>query len=243
MSERQPSPLREPDVIQHADSAELQRVVPVELISRSEAQYLPGKSLFDDLDKTRVELWNARDELKQAHESARVDVLTGLKNRRALNRDVEQFAEYARRHPGVSYWVLAIDGNKFKDINDTYGHAKGDEVLAAVGEVLLSAFHNPVDEAYRTGGDEFAAVLAGSDDISNEELEEKLSSRLNDALAEVLAANNLPEVTLALGVSKWDADSAQSWDEAFMQADERLYAVKQTQASELEEIQQRAPAA
>ncbi|WP_144633453.1 sensor domain-containing diguanylate cyclase [Bordetella genomosp. 13] len=86
------------------------------------------------------------------------DGLTGLSNRRALDTRLEQ--EWARaRRGGTPLAVLFIDVDHFKRFNDTYGHAAGDEVLAAVAECIGSCARRPADMPARYGGEEFAMVL------------------------------------------------------------------------------------
>jgi diguanylate cyclase (GGDEF)-like protein len=92
---------------------------------------------------------------EQRHDS-RHDPLTGLLNRRALGeRLVDELSRIARH--GGSFSVCLLDLDRFKSVNDTYGHAIGDEVLGKVAHHLTGI--RSEDSAYRLGGDEFAVVL------------------------------------------------------------------------------------
>jgi diguanylate cyclase len=96
-----------------------------------------------------------RTPLATARLQACTDRLTGLANRAGLE------AELARRAPGRDPWVLLlVDLDGFKQVNDTYGHAAGDSVLAEVAR-RLSAAAEPDDLVARIGGDEFVLVAAG----------------------------------------------------------------------------------
>ena len=91
-------------------------------------------------------------------QQATEDGLTGAGNRRLFNYHLEQFFVSATgQHSSLSLIVLDID--KFKTINDTFGHTKGDEVLCAVLSLLSSTLRTS-DKIYRLGGDEFAIVLS-----------------------------------------------------------------------------------
>jgi diguanylate cyclase (GGDEF)-like protein len=98
-------------------------------------------------------------ELEHAHSQARTDELTGLANRRALLEHCDEVVPQATaRHP-VS--VMLLDLDHFKDINDSLGHAGGDELLRQVAQRVRSALP-PGDVVARPGGDEFAVVMAGT---------------------------------------------------------------------------------
>ena len=107
-------------------------------------------------------LSEARDlaeRLDRAHEAARreaaTDPLTGLANRRALERTAERLGA-----EGLPFALLSIDLDRFKAVNDRWGHAAGDAVLTAIGRRLRQAARRD-DLAARLGGDEFALLLRG----------------------------------------------------------------------------------
>jgi ribonuclease P protein subunit RPR2 len=87
---------------------------------------------------------------------ARRDALTGLPNRRAFDEQLDRLLE-EKGHDPVTVTLLDVDG--FKDVNDTGGHAAGDEVLATLARILLRAVRAS-EHVYRIGGDEFALTLA-----------------------------------------------------------------------------------
>ena len=94
---------------------------------------------------------------KQLEEMAHTDPLTGLPNRRAIEEWSKRQLRGAARH-GYPLWVVHTDLDGFKEVNDTYGHGAGDEVLKKFGEVL-KALTRASDICGRIGGDEFLMVL------------------------------------------------------------------------------------
>ena len=143
------------------------------------------------------------------------DPLTGIMNRSAF----ESLKDFLKQSPKPMA-LLLLDIDKFKDINDTYGHETGDKVLKKVGH-LLNSFFRSDDYAARIGGDEFIVLLNDFDDNNRKIIRHKLnliSKELQDT------RDGLPLVTLSVGV----AFSKQGYsDEFFNQADTALYAVKE----------------
>jgi diguanylate cyclase (GGDEF)-like protein len=140
-----------------------------------------GRSVTDDLFEyckavghlTELALRNARNhELLAAQ--ATTDELTGLSNRRAFDRQV-------RRRPGrLPFCVLALDLDGLKKVNDTLGHATGDELLAHFARVLSTTFRKG-DMFARMGGDEFAALLFDADATDGAGAATRMLAALADA--------------------------------------------------------------
>jgi len=107
----------------------------------------------------------SRSRLHELYESAREaalrDSLTGLGNHRAFQEAVARMVEGARRY-GTEFSLVLIDIDEFKRVNDTKGHAVGDQLLAEVGE-LINVTIRVSDAAFRVGGDEFALLLPHTD--------------------------------------------------------------------------------
>ena len=101
----------------------------------------------------RGELRQYQAKLEEAERLASVDSLTGLRNRRRTEEALEQ--RVTRRR---AFSVLIFDLNGFKQVNDTYGHAAGDDVLKQFATELRAAFR-AMDDVGRWGGDEFIAVV------------------------------------------------------------------------------------
>ena len=89
------------------------------------------------------------------------DKLTGLRNAAAYMSKSAELNERSKRDPDLHYGVVIFDANFLKKVNDNYGHEAGNELLRHAGSVIEKVFANSL--TYRTGGDEFAAILEGHD--------------------------------------------------------------------------------
>jgi diguanylate cyclase (GGDEF)-like protein len=149
--------------------------------------------------------------------AARTDRLTGLANRRALEDDYRREAARAAR-TGEPTAIVLIDLNRFKDINDLYGHAAGDTALAGVAERMRSVLR-ATDVAARIGGDEFVLLLPNSD--ANNAA--GVAQRLTESAA--LHRDGIAPVGLCFGIAACAA-GAESLDALMRRADQALYAKK-----------------
>lgn len=149
---------------------------------------------------------------------AQHDDLTGLLNRRGL----EQLTGTHNSNPHLARAVLFLDLDKFKEVNDSYGHALGDEVLQYVAQVIQKIIR-PVDSVARVGGDEFVVVTANSD--RHGELE-SISTRIVRTLAKPHSFSNGVKLALpiSIGGSYWNPGT--TFTEVLHEADTRMYAVK-----------------
>jgi diguanylate cyclase (GGDEF)-like protein len=148
-----------------------------------------------------------------------IDTLTGMLNRNSLKDRTAELAQQSERN-GQPVGVIVGDLDHFKDINDSYGHARGDAVLQDVAYLLrkqLRAF----DLAYRIGGEEFLVLLPGAD------LGQSLgmAERLRRALEQETVAAGL-NVTMSFGVSGSPAGTRFDYKTVCEAADMALYEAK-----------------
>jgi diguanylate cyclase (GGDEF)-like protein len=168
----------------------------------------------------RVPIIIEYDELKKLRLNAVTDPLTGLYNRRLFDVSLEKELNRARRYTQPLGLVI-LDLHRFKEVNDKYGHPRGDDVLRAAAATLKKALRTS-DYAFRIGGDEFALLLPQTD--SPQAL--ALSRRIETVFAEMLQPLQLAvSVSMDHGVAIFpqDADKA---DQLIRIADERLYCLK-----------------
>ena len=129
---------------------------------------------------------------------ANTDALTGLANRRAFFEALEAEAELSERN-GTQLWVTILDIDRFKRINDNYGHPAGDEVLRAVAAIIRQALRGN-DLVGRIGGEEFGVLMPRTTRAQAE----TVSERLRLAVANtpfVLPSGKVIEVTLSAGLA------------------------------------------
>ena len=155
------------------------------------------------------------------------DVLTGLPNRTLFHDHLKQTVAWSRRE-GASLAVLYIDLDRFKEINDTLGHATGDRLLVAVADRLRACVRE-IDTLARLGGDEFAIIQAGARQLADTEL---LAQRLIDAMDEVFELDgNRITVAVSVGIAiRSITDLVVSSSEAgilLQEADVALYRAKE----------------
>lgn len=158
---------------------------------------------------------------RKAQHSAGIDVLTALPNRLAFNTTLAK--ELARPEPADTLAVLMFDLDFFKDINDTQGHAAGDQLLSLVAARLAPLLSDALLFA-RLGGDEFAAVYRHADVTTVAEL---AAQRIQRAFTTPFAvAQKLVMSGASIGIAVAGADDREA-DELLMNADLALYATKE----------------
>jgi len=170
-----------------------------------------------------------------AESRAATDALTGLPNRRALDETLKRMvAQALRREAPLA--VVSIDLDHFKDVNDRFGHDKGDAVLAAVG-AALSANTRASDVVGRWGGEEFL-VLAPDTPLPGALA---LAETLRAAVARIAVVGVDLPVSASMGVAICPDDAA-SQDLLLRQADRGLYAAKALGRNRVERAPEAAPA-
>lgn len=160
---------------------------------------------------------------RNLEELATRDALTGLLNRRSLMDRMREAQALNRRYATVTT-VMVIDLDDFKLVNDTLGHAAGDEVLCAVANVLRNSVRAN-DQAFRFGGDEFVVMLPRTPP----EVARAMAERLVISVAE-RCAKMLPDdinVGCSVGISAI-MDASETAAEVLQRADQALYEVKCT---------------
>lgn len=156
------------------------------------------------------------------------DALTGLPNRRLFMDRLHQALARARRNQG-QLALLFIDLDNFKDINDTLGHAAGDDVLTMMS-TRMSALVREVDTVARLGGDEFIILLDGADDLAEIT---QIAQRMVEALKQPLPyAGHLLNCGGSIGISCFPND-ATDMTALIAAADQAMYFAKQSGRNQL----------
>jgi diguanylate cyclase (GGDEF)-like protein len=213
--------LRETQCIQLWDEMLLRRRELSENLGRPVALKTALMDVLASAGLFRVPIVIEYDELKILQLNAVTDPLTGLYNRRLFSETFEKELNRSRRY-GSPLGLVVLDLHRFKEVNDRYGHPRGDEVLRAAAATLKKALRTS-DSAFRIGGDEFALLLPQTD----AEQALALSRRVETVFAEVLQPLQLTVgVSMDHGVATFPQDGEQA-DQLIRVADERLYRLKQ----------------
>jgi diguanylate cyclase (GGDEF)-like protein len=175
----------------------------------------------------------AEEQLKAAKEQAErlahTDELTGLNNRRAFMQRGQQLIDQSIRF-GHALSVIIFDVDRFKSINDTYGHAAGDTVLQTLAKVF-GEHCRVVDNVGRLGGEEFAAVLPETPLESAVALAERLRNRF--AFARIVLPGGEISVSASFGVSTYNRETP-SLESLLIKADAALYRAKENGRNRIE---------
>jgi diguanylate cyclase (GGDEF)-like protein len=156
-----------------------------------------------------------------------VDELTGVYNRRGFIQAAERELRIAAGSDGQMVFLLMADLDNLKLINDTYGHAAGDDALVAAADVLRDVVRAS-DVVGRWGGDEFAVFVARGADAALDAVRARITRRLERA-----NDSNRPYViALSLGAAFVRADDATTLDALIAQADAALYADKRSRPAQ-----------
>lgn len=152
---------------------------------------------------------------KLIRHEAEHDALTDLLNRSSFNKALALYSQGS-----MNFALILVDVDRFKSVNDTYGHAVGDEILRRVAKRLKESFRS-TDYVFRIGGDEFAVLMMDVSEALRHTVEEKLAS-LKKGL--VCPEEGLPEITLSIGVAF--SDRKDPGESIFKDGDQALYYVK-----------------
>lgn len=192
---------------------------PVALTSELEA-------VTADLQKTKRILTIKETELKaviaQADEVSHTDALTFLPNRRQIIGDLQREVIFADRY-GTPVTISMLDIDHFKQINDTYGHTAGDQVLRTLATELRNHIRHP-DTIGRYGGEEFLIVLPHSPLKAATEQAERLCRHTRSL--SILAGGQEITVTVSMGIAQYRIHN-EDWESLLNRADAALYKAKQ----------------
>ena len=174
------------------------------------------------ISKVVTSALNNIDLYKKMEELSNVDGLTGLYNRRCFNNMIERkISEASRMNARLSMIMLDID--HFKNVNDTYGHKAGDDVIRFISKTIKNSIRK-VDFAARYGGEEFVILLTNTTVDATAKIAEKIRNMVRDAT--VNADGALLSITASFGVSSYPEPSMTAGD-LVKNADTALYYSKE----------------
>ena len=210
-----------------AKAADDLKLVNVKLAEEMAERIVIESELADtktDLAEVRDDLSKAQVKTEEAQQSALQDALTGLPNRLSFEQGLGHGLSQAKRH-GWGLAVLFIDIDKFKSINDSYGHDLGDQVLLMVANRLKS-FVRDEDIVSRWGGDEFVCLLL---EVKQEADVTQLAEKMINRVAEAFEfQGTVLSIRASIGIAIYPADGDTS-ETLFKNADIAMYKAKGTE--------------
>lgn len=189
-------------------------------LSSSAAELVNGVKKMTEEGKRTVEQMRAQisayeERMEQAERAAWIDPLTGVGNRRMLERHLER-----RVIGGSPFFVVYLDLNEFKHINDTLGHLAGDDLLRQFGGELRDSSRS-TDVVGRMGGYEFLVVVDGTVDEIKERIESVKKRVAGDYSLSTHAGKRKVSMTAAVGIAVWRAGN--TTQELLSAADAAMY--------------------
>lgn len=181
------------------------------------------------LAEIAIERKRALEALRASEERHRIlaqhDSLTGLPNRALFAEQLKQALSYCKRHQRVLA-VMLLDLNKFKPVNDQYGHALGDELLKQVAKRLLASVRTS-DTVARIGGDEFVILLHQIDDLHQANI---VSDKIQQILSEEFLIEGISiHIGCSIGTAFYPQDGTELMELTKI-ADQRMYEHKHATA-------------
>ncbi|MFH1146895.1 MAG: sensor domain-containing diguanylate cyclase, partial [Pseudomonadota bacterium] len=220
---------KEKEIVQDPKLLDMYAVQAVNLIQHSK--------LYEELDRRNLELNKKNQELldllgrltqseklrTQFEKLSYIDALTGIPNRRYLEIRINEELSRSKRH-GFSMACLMMDIDHFKSINDTYGHAAGDQVLKELGELLRNR-KRAYDVVGRYGGEEFAMLFKQIDQADTFTVADRVRAAIEHH--EFVFEGRPIKVTVSMGIAAVKPSSNDTIISILQKADEALYAAKQ----------------
>ena len=179
-----------------------------------------GNTLEINLLSTAFEnmIVNLREHNNYQHRLSHRDSLTGLRNTTSYKEWVTEFDKKIKEG-GVSFGVAVLDINNLKEINDTYGHTLGNELIVTASQIICDTFKkSPV---FRIGGDEFLVLLQNKDLADTEEL--FINFDLRCAATHIDRNNVRLPISIAKGFSRFDPNKDTQFSDVFERADIEMY--------------------
>jgi len=179
--------------LKHSRGHRIPVSVRVSPVQDPEGKTVGAVEIFNDISvKVRLE-----EQIRSLEKMALIDALTNLGNRRYLEITLRSKLNELKRY-GLPFGVLFLDVDRFKAVNDHYGHDVGDEVLKMVAQTISNALR-PFDHAGRWGGEEFLAIVSNVDMRGLEAIADRL--RLLVQNSSIKAGGNTIRVTVSIGAA------------------------------------------
>lgn len=158
-------------------------------------------------------------------DEANTDSLTGLYNRRWLDDRLPRLLDEGRSN-GSPVAALMVDADYFKQFNDRYGHAAGDDALRALAKILKQSLREN-DAVVRYGGEEFTVLLPRSDADRAMAVAERIRQAVNSAALNIQGVDSTVRIAVSIGAAVASANKPLAASDLLRQADHALYEAKE----------------
>ena len=159
-----------------------------------------------------------------------VDALTSVRNKGSFNEYTRNLQDRIDNEEQFEFAVVILDCDNLKQVNDQYGHDKGDVFIKTASRLICRVFKcSPV---FRIGGDEFAVILQGEDYQNRKELAELFEKNAQEICDS--ATNKWDQVNVAMGIAEYDPQTDTSVDDVIRRADKTMYEKKRTRKEKSE---------
>ncbi|PLY12845.1 MAG: GGDEF domain-containing protein, partial [Sulfurimonas sp.] len=165
-------------------------------------------------------LTNLHNKIKKNRELIRIDFLTKAKNRKAYHENVLELLSLYKRYQ-IPFSIMLFDIDNFKEVNDTYGHSVGDDVLKDITRLVKSEIRES-DFLYRVGGEEFVVLFPQTSLQSAKKVAEKIRKIIQNNLNTIENRT----ITVSIGVCEVEADDI--GDSLYKKVDQLLYKSKKS---------------
>ena len=199
----------------------------VDVIQAGASDFIVKPFNFDELEAKIKRILREQEMLSGLEFLSNCDALTGLFNRRYMDKKVKEEIHRADRQ-GYSVFLMLLDVDYFKSYNDEYGHLEGDKLLIKIASILKSCTRSDVDLVFRQGGDEFAITTPY---ISSEQVE-----LIGQRIIALFQEQSFGDTGLSLGVAEFirgDGSFEEDISSLFLRADQALYQAKKQGRSQL----------
>lgn len=190
--------------------------------------YLDTDMLFNKFDEKRLKIIDALTHIISINIDnyilkiiSSIDKMTGVYTRKYFDSIFKDFILLSRKS-NTEFTIIMLDIDKFKNVNDTFGHRTGDEILGKLGNIILKHIRK-TDMAGRYGGEEFIIVLPNT----NIEQGKIVAEKIRKAVEETIMVSQDYPITISLGLSSFP-EHGQTADELIEKADQALYKAKES---------------
>lgn len=177
------------------------------------------------LYKAQASAFELKQKMMSMSKDAEEDPLTGLLNRRGLDRHLNTIWPYCIRNKNMVALII-IDIDNFKKYNDTFGHPEGDKCLKQVAGAIQRSARRNTDVSARIGGEEFLVFVHGTNEMEPVKLAEKIRVNVEKMCIPQSPALASPYVTISLGVAATIPEDETGFTYLYNEADKALYYAK-----------------